>query len=180
MGDQGLSDYDIFLLRKFCADGLERYIEPMKDFWEHAASYSERGPGEHPLADGRFADSTGYRVEKRKISKGPLRGVAAYPFVRVRSLKVLPSDGGARFALRKALDEPLSVGGFHCVLDGDKRIAFLDDRTYMSTITGSSVEACVVLGREEAYAVLAGKPLERTRKKLMRVFGIEEGEWLGE
>ena len=180
MGDQEWTDYSIFLLRKFCADGLGKYVEPMKDFWEHAASYSERGPGEHPLADGRFADAAGYKVEKRKISKGPLRGVAAYPFVRVRSLKVLPSDGGARFALRKALEEPLVVGGFHCVLDGDKRIAFLDDRTYLSTVTGKSAEACIVLGREEAYAMLAGEMLERTRKKLMRVFGIEEGEWLDE
>ena len=167
----------MFLFRQFCADELRKYLAPMRDFWEHESSYVEREPGEHQLVDSEFAASAGYRIEKRKISKGALRGVAAYPFVRVRSLNVVPSDGSAKYMLRKALGEPLSVEEFHCVLDGDKRIAFLNDAAYMAASSARSVEACVVLGREEAYAILAGDALAKTRRKLMRVFDIEEGEW---
>ena len=178
MDDRELTDYDVFLFRRFCADELANYLEPMRDFWEHSASYAEAGPGEHALLDSRYAVSAGYRVEKRKRASGPARGLAAYPFVRVRSLNVVPADGSSKLLLRKALSEPLLVGEFHCVLDSDKRVAFLSDEAYVSTLAESSMEACVVLGREEAYAILAGETLPKTRRRLMRVFGIEEGEWL--
>ena len=172
------TDHDLFILRRFCADELKKYLPPIKDFWVHYASYSEREPGDHPLIGSEFASAVGYRIEKRKVTKGNLKGIAAYPFVRVRSLKVVPADGSAKHVLRKALDEPLLVDEFHCVLASDSRIAFLTEEAYARAITGRLLESCVVLGREEVYAMLAGSMLAKTRKKLMRVFDIEEGEWL--
>lgn len=174
---QGLTDYDIFLFRKFCADGLKGYLRPMRDFWAHASSYKERGPGEHPLMDAEFAGSTGYRVEKRKLKFGNIKGIAAYPFVRMRSLNILPTDGSAKFVLRRAMEEPLQVEEFMCLLDSDKRIAFLTQEAYTASVTGRSIEACVVIERGEAYALLAGQALPRTRRKIMRALDIEEGEW---
>ena len=178
-GEQGLTDYDLFVFRKFCEDELKRYLPPMRDFWEKRDSYIEREPGEHPLPDSRFAGETGYRIEKRKVRLGAVRGIAAYPFVRTRALKVIPSDGSARHVLRSALDDPLMVGEFYCVLDGDKRIAFLDGRSYAASACRNRLEACVVLGREEAYAILAGEAPARTRRKIMSAFDMEDGEWLG-
>ena len=176
--NQGYTDYDLFLLRGFCKEELRKYLRPMRDFWAHAASYREREPGEYPLLEAEFVGSAGYRIEKRRVRRGSTRGLAAYPFVRTRSLRVTRSGKGSRFALRRALDEPLVIEEFHCVLDGDKRVAFLTDEAYLSTITERSVEACVVLDRGEAYALLAGSMPSGTRRKLMRAFGIEEGEWL--
>ena len=179
MANQGLTNYDLFLFRQFCADELKKYLAPMRDFWAHVASYAEREPGEHQLLMPEFAESVGYRIVQRNASRGNVKGLAAYPFVRVRSLNVMPTNGSAKFLLRKALEEPLSIEEFHCVLDGDKRIACLTSSAFEATRSVKGVEASVVLGREEVYALLAGDMLLKTRKKLMRVFGIEEDEWLG-
>lgn len=178
MASQEWTDYDIFLFRQFCADELRKHVTPMRDFWAHASSYKEREPGEHPLLDSAFVGSVGYRIEKRNRKDSRVRGIAAYPFVRTRALNMLPSDGSKRFVMRKALDEPLRVEEFWCVLDGDKRIAFLTEEAYGMTLLDRSCEACVLLGREEACAILAGETLERTRKKLVRVFDMDDGEWL--
>lgn len=175
---QDLTDYDLFLFRKFCGDELRNYLAPMRDFWAHAASYSERGAGEHPLLDSRFAGEAGYRVEKRKMRAYGVRGVAAYPFVYTRALKVLPTDGSKRFIMRKAMAEPIRIEEFYCVLDSDKRVAFLTEEAYAATCSNRSICACVPLGREEAYAILSGKMLERTRKKIIRIFDMEDGEWV--
>lgn len=175
---QELTDYDLFLMRQFCSDELKKYLRPMRDFWTHEASYSERDPGEYPILDARFTGAVGYRIEKRKVKQGPVRGVAAYPFVRTRALKVLPARGSSKLVMRRVMDDPLRVEEFYCVLDGDKRIAFLTEAAFAATCSGKSIEACVVLGREEAYAILAGKTLAKTRAKLVRVFDMEEGEWV--
>lgn len=173
-----LTDYDLFLARRFCADELKKYIAPMRDFWRHSSSYLERGPGEHALLDGSWAGSAGYRVEKRRIKSGPLRNLAGYPFVRTRCLKVLPSYGEARFALRRVFSDPVRVEEFYCVLKSDSAVAFLTEEAYAATLSGRAAEACVPLGREEAYAILAGKTLERTLSKLKRIFDMEENEWI--
>lgn len=172
------TDYDIFLVREFCAGELRKYLRPMRDFWKHAASYAERGPGEHPLLDSVFAGDVGYRVERRNIRHGNVRGLMAYPFVRTMALKVVPSGGDSKLVLRRALDDPLRVEEFYCVLDGDRRIAFLDAASYAVVCSGSRMEACIPLGREEAYAILSDKPLAKTKSKLARAFDMEEGEWL--
>lgn len=176
MGDQELTNYDVFLLRRFCADELGKYLEPMREFWEHSASYKESGRGEHELLDARFAGAAGYMVGRRVRKGSPLYGVAAYPFVRTRALRLVPADGKSRFILRRALAEPVEVEEFRCVMDGDRRIAFLTEEAYGDALLGRSCEACVVLGREEAYAILAGRTLERTRRKLMRAFDMDDDE----
>lgn len=178
MEERELTDYDVFLVRKFCEDELRKYLPSMRDFWKHAESYMERGPGEHSLLDSKYTGEVGYKVEKRKIQHGNVRNLAAYPFVRTRALKVLPSGGGSKFVLRRALDEPLRIEEFYCVLDSDRRVAFLTREAYSATCFAKSEEACVSLGREEAYAILAGETLNKTRKKIMRAFDMEEGEWL--
>lgn len=175
---QELSDYDIFIFRKFVEEELKKFIRPMRDFWAHAASYAEREPGEHALLDSQFASSVGYRVKGRAGSKGPTSGVAVYPFVKVRALKVIPMDGRSRQVLCRALDDPIRIEELYCVLDGGSRIAFLSREAYAATCSGNKIESAVILGREEAYAILAGHTLERTKRKLVRVFEMEEGEWL--
>ena len=179
MANQELTDYDVFLFRQFCADELRKHLAPMRDFWAHAASYKEAGAGEHALQDSSHVRSCGYVVQKRRRRGSLLGCVAAYPFVRTLAMNVLPSDGCAKHILRKSLADPLKIEELHFVLDGDRRIACLSEDAYNGALLGTACEACVVLGREEAYAILAGATLERTRRKLIRAFDMEEGEWLG-
>lgn len=172
-----LTDYDLFMLRNFCAEELKKYLRPMREFWNHVSSYTEMPPGDYPTFDSEFVREAGFHIEKRHVKTGPLRNIAAYPFVRASKLKVLPASNGSRHVFSRIFDDPIRVEEFYCLMKGGSQIAYLTEKAYAATLANKVVETSVVLGREEAYAILSDKTLSRTKNKLKRLFGMEEGEW---
>lgn len=178
--EEKLTDYDLFLVRQFCKDELKKYLRPMRDFWAHASSYAERPPGDYATPDSEFAREAGYHIERRQVKCSPFRNIAAYPYVRVSRLKVLPAAKGSRLVLRRIFEDPMRVEEFYCLLKGDSYVVYLTEAAYAATLSNRVTETVVFMGREEAYAILAGKTLVKTKNKLKRLFDMEEGEWEGE
>ena len=167
-----LGESDIRVLRSFIKQGLQPYVDDIREFYLSVKYLSDLSTGCHAWAVREHGNGAlGYMVVRGGSSD--FASTTVFPYVNPSKID-LGVPGGTRPAiLEEVLREPIIMEDFYVYYRRGK-VCFLSEELHDAEKRGTRLQAVMVFTRGEAFALLDGKVLSSTKEKLRKAFGIRE------